>query len=176
MAKASLKLPDGTSVLIEGTAEEVARLLATVGGATTAQQNKPKKARKPRTGNDKGKKVEGTDGPDLNEIVNLIKSCDEAEAIEKQILDKAGLVNRSLLPLYIIHEHFNNKFGLTTGEISAVTADLGVKISTPNVSTTLSKTASRYVQGDRLRKRGQIVRYLLSRKGVQYLKGVLSGE
>jgi hypothetical protein len=69
-----------------------------------------------------------------------------------------------------------NAFGLSSGEITKITTDLGVPISTPNASNTLSGTAAKYVMGDRVRKRGQAVRYRLSRRGVQYMKGVISGK
>lgn len=177
MAKASLKLTNGTVVTIEGTPEEVHRLLTLYsGGASAASLAKasrtPKKSTSPR-----GQDVSSeTDSPDLNEIVNLVKNCDEAEALEKKILDRASQVDRTLLPLYIVHEHMRNKFGLTSGEISRITAELGVRVTQPNVSTTLSSTAGRYVMGDKVRKRGQPTRYRLSRRGLQYLKSVISAK
>lgn len=172
MAKASLTLPNGTVVQVEGTAEEVQRLLEFYGG-------KPAPAAKKQTRKVTAKiaaerSVEKS-AVDLAEIVNLAKDCDEADSIEKQILDRSSQVDRTLLPLYIVHEYLGNAFGLTSGEVSKVTTDLGIPISTPNASNTLSGTASRYVIGDKVKKRGQAVRYKLSRRGVQYMKAVLKG-
>lgn len=53
--------------------------------------------------------------------------------------------------------------------------DLGVPVSQPNASKTLSGTAAKYVIGDRVRKKGQLVRYKLSRRGLQYMQSVISG-
>ena len=84
-------------------------------------------------------------------------------------------MNRILLPLYIVHEYYGNSIGLTSGDVSKITTDLGVPVQTPNASRTLSGTASRYVIGDSVRKKGQPVRYKLSRRGVQFIKEVISG-
>ncbi len=179
MAKASLKLPNGTSVQIEGTHEEIHKLLQFY----SAQEAKPgaKDSRKKKAfAKDITNKSSDAQSLRLAEIVNQVKECSEAEAIEKQILDRSGQVDRVLLPLYTIHQYMDNAFGMTSGEIRKVITDLGISIALPNVSKTLSGTASRYVIGDKIKKKGQPVRYKLSRRGVQYLKAVLeateSGE
>lgn len=185
MAKASLTLPNGTMVQIEGTTEEVRGLLQFYGAGTV---DAPPAARKPaapsrvrrtkveRTSS-KQTAGEGADSvPDLSEIVNLAKNCDEAEDIERQILDRASQVDRTLLPLYIVHEHLKNAFGLSSGEVGKITTDLGVPVSQPNASKTLSGTAAKYVIGDRVRKKGQLVRYKLSRRGLQYMQAVIGGK
>ncbi len=178
MSKASIKLANGTSVQIEGTPEEVAKLLALYAGGKSVAPDQTSHGRT-RTA-PKGKPPQATAGahatPDLSQIINLIKTCDEAEAIESKILDKVSQVNRILLPLYIAHEYLDNTPSLTSGEVSQITTDLGIPVSQPNASTTLSGTASRYVIGDKVRKRGQAVRYKLSRRGLQYLKGVLDSK
>lgn len=46
MAKANLTLPNGTTVVIEGTHEEVAALLATVSGPTTSASSSKKSGRR----------------------------------------------------------------------------------------------------------------------------------
>jgi hypothetical protein len=180
MAKASLKLPNGTVVTLEGTPEEVKHLLELYGGerpeASTAKGGT--RSRKPRRhahspGQPNGKS-EGK--PDLSEIVTLVKNCDEAEAIETQILDRAAQVDRTLLPIYIVHEHLDNAFGLTSGEVNKITRDLGIPISQPAASRTLSGTASKYVIGDKVKVKGQPVRYKLSRRGLTYMKEVLAGN
>jgi hypothetical protein len=180
MARASLKLPNGTVVTLEGTPEEVQRLLSLYGGepADVPESNAGTRPRKPRgrTPSARQSEQETQGKPDLAEIVNLVKTCDEAEAIETQILDRAAQVDRTLLPLYIVHEHLGNAFGLTSGEVSKVTKDLGIPISQPNASRTLSGIASKYVIGDKVKVKGQPVRYKLSRRGVEYMKEVLAGS
>lgn len=173
MPKATLTLPDGTLVTLDGSPEEIQRVLALYGTPkTVAKGQKPANVRR------KGKVAAKPEAADTNEtdipkIVNLVKTCDEAEDIEKNILDRTALVDRVLLPLYIVHEHMGNAPGLTSGEISRITRELGVPVSQPNASTTLSGTASKYVMGDKVRVKGHAVRYQLTRRGVQYLKTVI---
>ncbi len=175
MAKASITLPNGTVVKIEGTPEEVQHLLEFYSSqpAETPRRRSSKKSASTKKAARKKEVV--SESVDYAAIVNLIKECEEAEAIEEQILDRASQVNRTLLPLYIVHEYLDNDHKLTSGEISKVTTDLGIPISQPNASRTLSGTASRYVIGDKVKKKGQPVRYKLSRRGVKYLKAVLEG-
>ena len=109
-------------------------------------------------------------------IVNHVKSCEEAESIETRILDQTDQLARVLLPMYIVYEHMNNEHGLTSGQISKVTVQLGVPVKLPNVSKTLSGTATKYIIGDTVRRSGQAVRYKLSRRGHAYMKGVITGE
>lgn len=69
----------------------------------------------------------------------------------------------------------DNAHGLTSGDISQITKGLGIPIHVANVSNTLSKTASKYVMGDKVRKKGQPVGYKLSRRGLKYMQDVLKG-
>lgn len=181
MARATLKLANGTVVTLEGTPEEVQRLLELYGGETqpasksAARHGGGKRARA-RARSAKSSDEAQSGKLDLTEIVNLVKDCPEAEAIETQILVRTSQVDRTLLPLYIVHEHLDNAFGLTSGEISKITKDLGIPISQPAASRTLSGTASKYVIGDGVKVKGRPVRYKLSRRGVKYLKEVLAGS
>lgn len=184
MPKASIKLPDGTSVLIEGSPEEVAKLLALYGGASSdsgAPTSPQGKQTNPKRVTQKAKehtttKKDADVMPDLSKIINLIKTCDKAEVIETNILDKVGRVNRILLPFYIVHEHLNNAHGLTSGEVSQILTNIGTPVSISNVSTALSGIASRYVNGDKIRKKGRTVRYKIIRRGVTYFKKVLGEQ
>lgn len=180
MAKANLTLPNGTKVEIEGTPEEVKVLLELYSGSETRKgSSTPSKGRRRpvRTAREK-KSTSDHDKQrvDLSEIINLIKSCDEAELIETKILDRISLVDRTLLPMFVINQHLDNAHHLTSGDIAKITTDLGIPISIANVSKTLSNTASKYVVGDKVRKMGRAVGYKLSRRGVQYMKDVLEGS
>lgn len=178
MAKATLKLASGAVVTIEGTPEEVHQLLL-LHSKGRRVDTKPGDTGEGKTAEDRDGKKETPqegDGPDLADIVNIVKNCDEAEALEKNILDRASQVDKTLLPLYVVHEYKGNKFGLTSGDISKITAELGVRIKIQNVSKTLSTTASRYVMGDKVRKMGQSVHYKLSRRGLLYMKEIISGK
>ena len=107
MVKASLKLTNGTVVTIEGTPEEVKHLLEVYSdeGKPTPPETQSRGSNKPKASATKRESAEGKgDGkPDLNAIVTLVKDCDEAEAMESQILDRRSLVDRTLLALYIVH-------------------------------------------------------------------------
>jgi hypothetical protein len=178
MAKATLTLSTGAIVTLEGTPEEVHRLLELHSegpdASGVARRDKRKSAKVAKETR-RVEPVQPAHAPDLNEIVNLVKNCDEAEAIEKNILDRASTVDRVLLPLYVVHEHQANELGLTSGEISKITTELGVRVTQPNASMALADSASRYVMGDKVRKKGQPVRYRLSRRGLQYLNSVIGG-
>lgn len=180
MPKATFILRDGTHVVIEGSTEEVKNLLDYYGSRTDGgpqgggAKGKDRKSEKEKPSVEKGA---GADARvDLAELINLCKSCKEAELIERNVLDRTSQVDRTLLPMYIVHEYKNNAFGLTSGEISKITKDLGVTVLRPNVSNTVSGTASKYVIGDVVRKPGQPVRYKLSRRGLQYMKSVITGK
>ncbi len=175
MAKAHLTLPNGTQVLIEGTPEEVHRLLNLTAGATSDARSLAKVRKTAKRPEAKVTSAEA-ERLDLTQIVNLAKDCDEADAIERNILDRTSMVDRVLLPLYVLKKHAGSSGGLTSGEISKITTELGVPVSQPNTSTALSGPASKYVMGDKVRRKGQPVRYRLSRRGEQYLAAVIRGK
>jgi hypothetical protein len=175
MPKASLTLENGTVVSIEGSAPEIHELLAFYGSVSKAgsgHEATPAVHAKSsvKIGEENGDEI------DLMAIINYIKSCDEAENIDTKILDHTNQLARVLLPMYMVYEHMNNAHGLTSGQISKVTVQLGVPVKLANVSKTLSGAASKYVIGDTVRKNGQAVRYKLSRRGHAYLKEVITGR
>jgi len=178
MAKAKLTLPNGTVVEIEGTPEEVNQLLrfySQESGSGSGRQAKPMAKAKAKA---KPRPTKSTTEPGVNiaEIVNHVKNSDEAEIIETRILDKTSMVNRVLLPFYIVHQYMDNAYGLSSGDINRVTTDLGIPVSTPNASRALSGTAAKYVMGDTVRKMGRKVLYKLTRRGLQYMQEVLSAS
>ena len=182
MIKATFSLPNGTVVTIEGTQGDVQNLLDYYSGTHPGDGIQPKHESKrvvkatPKTVKSETSEIT----PDtLIEIVNLIRSCPEAEAIEKNILEaKSSEAVRVLLPLYIVHEYFGNSFGLTTVEIGDITAELGskVKVRRQNVLRAVKFSGSKYVLGDRARKVGTGTRYTLSERGAQYIKSILTGN
>lgn len=174
MVKAQITLRNGTEITIDGTPQEVQVLLDHYG--QPAAKNRPNGAKKKVAPSKAAKSASAHETADMAEIVNLVKNCDEAESIETQVLNRASQVDRVLLPLYIVHEHLKNAFGLSSGDIARITRELGVPMSQPNASRTLSGTASKYVMGDGVRKKGTRLTYNLSRRGVTYIKGVIKGE
>lgn len=179
MAKATLTLGNGTTVAIDGTPEEVRQLLEFYAGPSKDERARPQGKQAPRKAQAKAsaqRDAPADAAPDLSAIVNLIKECDEAEAIEKRILDRTSVIDRTLLPLYIVHQHLKAAGGLTSGDVNRITTDLGVPVRTSHASTALSVTAKGYVIADKIRRKGVPVRYLLSRRGVEYVKSVLSSS
>ncbi|CAN0493717.1 unnamed protein product, partial [Phaeothamnion confervicola] len=132
MAKASIELPNGTSITIEGTPEEVRKLLEYYGADSTARVENSKGKKRTKKLAIAAKEPKANEHLDLADIVNLIRNSDEAEKIETAILDRTSQVNRILLPLYIVHEEMGNAFGLTSGDISRITTNLGIPVQTPN--------------------------------------------
>lgn len=182
MAKAEIKLPDGTSVVVDGSAEEISKILSLYGGAApgySASKASATKVKKRSTNKPPGtedKERDNAEKLDVSAIVNLIKNCDDAEKIEKSILDLTSQVNRTLLPLYVLQQEGREAQTLSSGEITQVVNQLGVPMSQPNVSRTLSGTASRYVMADGVRSKGRATGYKLSRRGVQYMSQVIAGR
>jgi hypothetical protein len=170
VAKALMTLPSGATVAIEGTPEEVARILELNGGASSSGKAKPEVIRAHATASDQ------STGPSVVELVNVAKSCDDAELIETKILDSSSQISRTLLPLFMIHEHFENRRGFTTGEISAFTTHLGSPISGQNVSHTLRGSASKYVMVDTAGKQDGPASYKINRRGIAYMKELLGRE
>jgi hypothetical protein len=175
MAKATLRLNSGTNVTLEGTPEEIQKILTYFEGPEKSD-DVPK-----RRGSQKARRESADSGaednePDISVVVNLAKTCNESEAIEKHILDRTSVVDRTLLPLYIVHKYQKNAYGLTSGDINRFTTELGIPIATPNIANTLAGSASRYVVGDKLRKRGTAVRYKLSHRGLKYLQSIIAGD
>ena len=175
MAKATFKLPNDTIVNIEGSPDEIHKLLALYQSPTVTSVKKemqPQRSRKQKQGQ---KEIIQESVDHITKIINLTKECDEADSIEENILDRISMVDRVLLPLYIVHEYMNNTVSLKSGDINKITKELGVQISQPNASRTLTQSASRYVTGDRTRKGKRAIKYKLNRRGVNYLKAVIQG-
>ncbi len=176
MAKASLPLPNGATVEIEGSIHEVKELLEFYGGRAGKESGAPKKRASKKGTKAAEPAAPEAKGVDITEVVNLVKSCDEAEDIEARILDKSTQVARVLLPLYMVHEYLENAHALSSGDVAAITTQLSVPVAQPNASRTLSGTASKYVIGDTSRKKGAAVRYKLNRRGVKHLQSVIAGD
>src|SRR5581483_11325107 len=171
MAKANFTLPNGTIVSIEGTGDEVQRLLEVYSGQAVPASIPPKySALTPASTatSVESQVVAASNGNavvDLIEIVNLIRTTKDSEKFETAILDHDNRLNRVLLPLFVVHEYKANAFGLTSGEINKITAELGVPVRQPDASKCLSGPARAYVMGDKMRIKGQPVRYKLNRRG-----------
>jgi hypothetical protein len=170
MAKSKIKLMNGEEVNIEGSPEEIVRIISLYSGQNNSVNVKEVK-NIVKTDNVKNTDM---DVDQVLDIVNTIKECDESDSIEKSILDRSSLVDRIILPLYIANKYLKTGTSLTTGEISKILIELGISIAIPNVSNTIAGSAKSYVMGDKTRKRGQSVKYRISRRGITYLESVLN--
>jgi hypothetical protein len=86
------------------------------------------------------------------------------------------MLNKVLMCLWTVHRYVNPNMGLTSGDIEKITDQLGVRISTPNASKTLSGRANPFVSGDTVRRKGSAVHYKLNRRGVQAFEAVIAGQ
>ncbi len=171
--KANVTLPGGLVVAVEGRAEEVRRVIEKLGSWATRSRSI---ARDPGDGKRVVSHVATEPTPvDLSEVVRAIKESEEFERYEQHILNRSRQLERVLLALYPLNKIPGGATGLTSGEISRVCAELGVRISQPNASGVLSGIGARYVIGNRTRMKGQPVRYRLTGRGVQYIESVLRG-
>ncbi len=167
MAKSTINLPDGTTISIDGSPEEIKKILSIYQTEKSKILTREKKSKSGKKGEEKSEQ------DNVLEVINYIKNCDETDAIEEKILDRASQVDRVLLPLYAA-DKIENKPSLSSGDIHSVLRELGIKIALPNISNTLRGTASKYVMGDRqLKKGGGVVKYQISRPGRQYITKIL---
>lgn len=173
MAKASFKIPNGANVSIEGTPKEIQEFLALYTGTTSKtpppiQERRKEKVEKTVSPEKKTK----PDKTDIEKIIQLVKTCKEADSIGKYILDKTNEANRVLVPLYIVHEYLDNEFGLTTSEISEVTIGLGAKVSRQNALRAVKFSAPGHV----IKFSGKSPRYKIHRRGLAHIKSIIAGE
>ena len=171
MAKATITLANGTIVSIEAEPEELEKIISLYSSST----EKKEEIKKIKTKTEEPV-VQENNEINLSILVNTYKSSDEAELIDRNILDRSSVVDRILLPLYLIHNYIGGEVALTSGEISKFLGQININIFQPNVAKALSTTASKYVIGDKTRKKGQAVKYRLSRRGVQYMNSVIKGN
>ncbi len=108
-------------------------------------------------------------------ISNKIKSCEENEKIEEKILDKASVLGRVLLPYYICYKYFPTQ-GLTTGDVAKITSELRIGVKLSNISTAITNSLQKYLEGDSTRVKGKPVTYKLNRKGAKHFESLLNGD
>jgi hypothetical protein len=177
MARATINLESGGKVTVEGTPQEIHELLSLYSKQTNSgSQSLPKPKSRRREKTSEHENPSKNDGEiNLTDLVHAIRDSEDAELIEKNILDRTSAVDKVLLPLYVAH-HLDSKMRLTTGQIATITKELGVPVAVSNVSTKLSGAASKYVIPDKVRKNGVATGYLISRRGITYLKSVITGK
>lgn len=108
-------------------------------------------------------------------IVNKIGDCEECDLIEQKILSEPSIEPRLLLSFYISYKYFNNEW-LSSGNVQAVTSELGIKIDTGNASNYIKKKYRQYFESDSARKKGRKTCYRLNRKGKKRFEELLYGN
>jgi hypothetical protein len=170
MAKASLTLPDGTTVQIEGNADEIQKIIS-LHKPTEPSSPKVLHKPKPRKPKPKTNQNESESKIDISGLVNFIKEQDEFPIIEQKILDKKDRMPKILMSFYYASNFFETPY-LTTGNVETITDQFGAKIKTSNISTTI-KGNLKYFSQDQVRKKGALLKYKLNRTGVQEFEKLL---
>ena len=170
MTKVTINRPK-TVIKIDGSPEEIKKILEIYGGANTSSKiNNIKKGYKSeKSSSDNGESTEDV----VLKIVQEIRNGENSERIESNILDQSSQIDKVLLPLYIA-KHINNDIKLTSGDIYNVLRQLGIKMLLPNISKTLGKTGSKYVVPQNRRKKGTSGQYTLALKGEKYIASLLN--
>ena len=143
---------------------------------STKDQSSAKKGKggkRPKTKSSKKVEVSEESELDIPSLVAKIHDDDNFAAIEEHILNKHGQLQRVLLILFFAKEMGSEH--LTSGQISAVTNELGVNLSQANVSRTLSDKRKFFTAGT-VRKKGAKVLYKLNRQGIKAFEKCLRGE
>jgi hypothetical protein len=174
--KATLVLQNGTKVELDGDASEVQGLLGYFSGAGSPSHDR---AKQPTSSVGIAHEARDNDH-ELSEtvtelvVVNRIKE-DESLEWAHAIIDSRDVTRRVLLPLYVAAEINPRADGLTSGFITRVYSELGVRLDQANVSKELSGRAKKYVLADGVRRKGAPVHYKISRAGRIYLENGRDG-
>ena len=156
-------------------------LLPRVTGATSTPEsrsggevsNQKRKASRKQRAKADGRTSRSDD--ELMGLVHYIQGHDEFNRLAETILSGRSQLPRILMCLYYGSEHFADPH-LTTGELEAVTNQLGARIQKSNIAKVLKKHPT-YITSDAMRKKGTIVGYKINRNGQDHFRGLLmNGE
>jgi hypothetical protein len=171
MPKATITLTNGTTITIDGALDEINYLMNLYKTKDTTISNNKRTPQKTKKKKRHSSSQISQSKFDVLKIVNTIRDCDEADEIEKNILDKTNELHRVLLPLYILEKYLLDETGLTTSEISKVAIKLGVKVSRQNALRAVKFTGPKYVFTSI--EESRYPRYRLNRRGIQYMTNVI---
>jgi hypothetical protein len=110
----------------------------------------------------------------LTQIIASVNDADNYDDIAKYVLDRADRTARILMCYYFAHQHTTDP-AMTTTDVERITSQLGVKIAQPNVAKVIREGAGRYLTADRVRRRGQAVRYKINRRGIAAFEEAVAG-
>jgi len=167
--KATLQLPNGTKIEIDGEPDEVRKLLSWAATQLEPTASPRAPVKKPSAKAQIATPAAEPEGITTLAVVNRIKE-DEALQWTHPLLDSRDVTRRVLLPLYVASLIDAGADGITSGFISRVYAELGIRIGVGNVSTELSGKSKKYVLADVVRRKGAPVHYKISRAGRTFLE------
>ncbi|MGQ0455477.1 MAG: hypothetical protein ACT4OU_00300 [Hyphomicrobium sp.] len=183
--KASFKLPNGATIEVEGSIDEVkavsdhAAKYPPVGSPASSAVRPASSAAawQPSAHQSSGDAQEAPAELNIASVVAIIKDCPEAETIQARVLDASPLnaVHRTLMCLWAVSKYVNDQLGITSGDIERITDQLGIKLDISGASRVLSDKAKAYVSGDVVRRKGGAVRYKLNRRGIAEFERILNG-
>lgn len=128
-----------------------------------AELSEPRSGRTNRESRPKAKRAKVTPNGgvsplfDVQAVVNKMREDVDYELFEQKVLHEKDSLNKLKLVCWFTRAE------LTTGEIAKILQELGVKIEQSNVSHTLRRARSEFLQ-DGVRRKGAIVRYRLAGK------------
>ena len=111
---------------------------------------------------------------DIPGFVDHIKELDDYLILEEKVLNQNQQLPKILMCLYYAKDFFDSPF-LTTGQIETITDQFGAKIKKGNVGAKIKKE-KKYFTADRVRKKGAIMQYKLTRPGLQEFQKYLKEE
>lgn len=111
---------------------------------------------------------------DIAGLVTYIKDSKIYPEVEKNIIDKRGVLPRIMMCMHFASE-FSDELYLKTGQVEAITDQLGIKIGMANAANNIKKN-QKYFTAKTVRKKGQPVPYKLNRKGENTFEKYLNGE
>jgi len=138
---------------------------------STKKQSPQVKRKKQNSNKNKSSQNEQVTGIDIPGIVAHLKDSDDYAQIEAKILDKRDVLNRIMMCMYYAVEFSGDPF-LTTGQVEAITNELGVKVGMANAANKI-RDNQKYFTGKTVRKKGQPVPYKLNRQGKNAFKAIL---
>jgi hypothetical protein len=110
----------------------------------------------------------------LAQIIASVNDADNYDHIARCVLDRADRTARILMCYYFAHQHQTDP-AMTTTDVERITSQLGVKIAQPNVAKVIRQGAGTYLTADRVRRRGQAVRYKINRRGIAAFEEIVAG-
>jgi hypothetical protein len=117
-------------------------------------QQKKNRGREKSGTSSKNLEEEASEKVDIVEIVNKIKDSDNYNKLETNVLDETQNLPRILMCMHYANEYKEGIY-LTTGQVEAITDQLGVKITKSNAGSNI-KSNQKYFNNRNARMKGRV--------------------